>query len=639
MRWIANLGIWQKFILMGAAAAAMALPPAVLTVRAKVTEVSVAREESAGIGPSTDLLKLIRVTQQHRGLSNAVLGGNAGMAAAREAAQAEVKDVLARAAASAAAYADPGLVAAVQSEWDAVAQAVAGRRWQPAESFARHTALVARQLQWLENVLDRSTMALDPAAGTYYTILASLDKAPWLTELLGQLRARGALALTRQSLGDDERLALGATMAQARTRQAEAQAALRKAAAAEPAIGQALEKPLQAAAQQHEQLMARIERDLVGPGGPSGAAADYFKLSTAAIDAQFALAEAGLALVGDRLQERAADARNQLIATLVLMVLALLVGAGLMVAVAHGVAGSVRAAGAAAEALAEGDLTHTVRVEGKDELGVMARSMSHAMGQLSHLVGDVRQRVEAVAQASQQIASGNHDLSSRTEQQASSLEQTASAMAQITATVAQSAQHARRALEVAQHAQDTARDGGERFQAVTQTMDRIASSSRSIGEIVAIIDGIAFQTNLLALNAAVEAARAGAHGRGFAVVAGDVRALAGRSANAAHEIRNLIDGAVEHVAAGVEQTASAGHAMNTVRDSVAEMARLVSEIANAAGEQSRGIEEVNIAVSQIDRMTQQNAALVEETAAAAQSLSSQAARMVDSIAVFRVQPA
>ncbi len=639
MRLIANLGIWQKFVLMGVAAASMALPPAVMLVRAKAGEVSVARQESAGLGPAADLLQLIRLTQQHRGLSHAVLGGNTGMVAARDTAQAEVKQALARAQASAPGYADPGQAAAIQSEWEAVAQAVAGRRWQPAESFARHTALVAQQLRWLENVVDRSTMALDPAAGTYYTILASLDKAPWLTELLGQLRARGALALTRQSLPDEDRLALASTMAQARTRHAEARAALQKAGAADAEIGKALAPALQAAVQQHDLLMARIERDLVSPGGPSGAAADYFKVATAAIDAQFALAEAGLALVGERLKARAADARNELVVTMALMALALAAGAGLMVAVAHGVVGSVREAGHAADALAEGDLTHTVRAEGGDELGAMTRSMGHAMGQLAHMVGDVRQRVEAVAQASQQIASGNHDLSARTEQQASSLEQTASAMAQITATVAQSAQHARRALEVAEQAQDTARDGADRFQAVTLTMDRIASSSRNIGEIAGMIDGIAFQTNLLALNAAVEAARAGAHGRGFAVVAGDVRALAARSANAAHEIRNLIDGAVEHVAAGVDQTANAGRAMATVRESVGEMARLVGEIANAAGEQSRGIEEVNIAVTQIDHMTQQNAALVEETAAAAQSLSSQAARMVDSIAVFRVQPA
>lgn len=449
MAWIASLKIWQKFLLIGAVAAAMALPPAVMLVRAKVGEVTSAREELAGIAPAADLLRLVRLTQQHRGLSAGMLGGNAEMVAAREKVQAEVQAALAQAIASAARYQGGPALGELQAEWETIARAVGARQWQPPESFARHTALVARQLRWLEQVLDRSTLALDPAAATYYTIIATLDKSPWLTELLGQLRGRGALALARKALPDDERLGLAATMAQARTRQAEARSALEKATAADATVGGVLAGKLKAADEQHEALMALIERDLLGAAGPDGSAPDFFKAATAAIDARFGLIDAALADVGQRLEARAADARNELVVTLAAVVLATLLGAGILVAVARGVVGSVREAGAAADALAGGDLTHDVRDGGRDELGAMSRSMGQAMGQLSHLVGDVRMRVEAVAQASQQIASGNHDLSQRTEEQASSLEQTASAVAQITATVAQTAEHAARALQLA----------------------------------------------------------------------------------------------------------------------------------------------------------------------------------------------
>jgi methyl-accepting chemotaxis protein len=290
---------------------------------------------------------------------------------------------------------------------------------------------------------------------------------------------------------------------------------------------------------------------------------------------------------------------------------------------------------AAATAIADGDLSHEIDTRGADE-GSLVAAMERMRLQLGRLVADVRGGVDSLSTASAEIASGNMDLSNRTEQQAGALQVTASSMEELTATVRQSADHARTASQLAAEASTSAQRGGEAVQGVVQTMERISASSRKIADIIGTIDGIAFQTNILALNAAVEAARAGEQGRGFAVVAGEVRLLAGRSAEAAKEIKSLIADSVEKVEEGNRQVAGAGHTMQAVVDSVRKVNDLIAEISHAAGEQSAGIAQVNDSVGDMDRSTQQNAALVEEIAAAAQSLKTQADQLAQAVAVFRV---
>ncbi|MFG6416671.1 methyl-accepting chemotaxis protein [Roseateles sp. DC23W] len=286
--------------------------------------------------------------------------------------------------------------------------------------------------------------------------------------------------------------------------------------------------------------------------------------------------------------------------------------------------------------VAGGDLTINVVTDRGDELGALQRALSDTVAALRRVVGEVRSGVDSVTTASSQIAAGNQDLSSRTEQQASSLQETASSMEELTATVRQSADTARAASGLAAQASEAAGRGGEVVGQVVGTMDEISTSSRKIVDIIAVIDGIAFQTNILALNAAVEAARAGEQGRGFAVVASEVRSLAQRSAEAAKEIKTLIGASVERVEAGSRQVADAGQAMQSIVEQVRKVNDLIGEIAGTASEQSRGIEQVNIAVTQMDQVTQQNAALVEESAAAASSLAHQAEALAKAVAVFRV---
>ena len=312
------------------------------------------------------------------------------------------------------------------------------------------------------------------------------------------------------------------------------------------------------------------------------------------------------------------------------------IGVLLAVRLSHSIVGPLRQASHLATRIADGDLRETTAEAGDDEAAKMMRSLAAMQAALAQIVGQVRESAESIEVASAEVASGNLDLSNRTEQTASNLQQTASSMTQLSGTVSQSAEAAGQAKQLAGTAANAAGRGGEVVSRVVTTMDEINTSSKKIADIIATIDGIAFQTNILALNAAVEAARAGEQGRGFAVVAGEVRLLAQRSAEAAREIKVLIATSVERVSTGTQLVGAAGTTMTEIVASVQRVADIIGEIAASASEQSSGLSHVNGTVVELDQMTQQNAALVEESAAAAQSLKEQATRLSGLMSRFRL---
>ena len=342
--------------------------------------------------------------------------------------------------------------------------------------------------------------------------------------------------------------------------------------------------------------------------------------------------------------DQAASAGGKRLEATANLVIALLAGSVLLAVVVitpltilnmRSICDPIRDAERLTDAIAQGDLTERqVDARGKDEAAHLLKALTAMQASLRQIVTQVRHSTDSITTASTEIASGNQDLSARTEQTASNLQQAASSMEQLTGTVKQSADSARQANQLASSAAEVAARGGKVVAEVVSTMDDINASSKKIADIIGVIDGIAFQTNILALNAAVEAARAGEQGRGFAVVAGEVRNLAQRSAEAAKEIKALIGASVEKVESGSKLVANAGKTMQEIVGSVQRVTDIIGEITAAAAEQSDGIGQVNASVVQLDQMTQQNASLVEESAAAAESLKEQAMRLAEAVSVF-----
>ncbi|MDN7430770.1 methyl-accepting chemotaxis protein [Burkholderia sp. AU45388] len=368
------------------------------------------------------------------------------------------------------------------------------------------------------------------------------------------------------------------------------------------------------------------------------------ELATKAAAVEFAsfVKAVDAAVQASREQSEAANAsasasyHEAVIETGLLVAIAFVAGIGVAILITRSITRPLARAVSVAQTVAQGDLTSEIDASGKDETAMLLTALKEMNERLARMVGDIQHSADSIATASSEIAAGNIDLSQRTEEQAASLEETAASMEQLTSTVKQNADNAAQGSTFAQNASEVAVRGGHVVNRVVETMDEISARTDRMSAIIAAIEGIAFQTNILALNAAVEAARAGEQGRGFAVVAGEVRSLAQRSATAAKEIKDLITESADGVRKGAELVAEAGVTMKDVVSAVARVTDLMEEISAASQEQRKGIEQVNQAVTQMDEVTQQNAALVEESAAAAQSMSSQSSGLKEMISVFRI---
>ncbi|WP_174865339.1 methyl-accepting chemotaxis protein [Pectobacterium polaris] len=379
---------------------------------------------------------------------------------------------------------------------------------------------------------------------------------------------------------------------------------------------------------------------LVSAGNTDAASEEYFNVTRVTQAKYTSKVHEFIDVQDDKMSSSAREVgdsyKNALMVLATIIIISALAGLIIASLITRSVTQPIKEALGVAENVAKGDLTSEIYTDRQDETGQLLSALNNMNGSLRQIVSQVRDGAETISSAASQIAAGNQDLSARTEEQASSLEETASSMEQLTSTIRNTADNTTQATDLAASASETVKKSGIMMETVTQEMRGIRDSSQRMAEIIGVIDGIAFQTNILALNAAVEAARAGEQGRGFAVVASEVRALAQRSATAAKEIKELIDDSFKKVQDGMGLVEKTGVTMNSLVTNVQGVTGIISEIAQASREQSDGINQINLAVGQIDTTTQQNAALVEESAAAALSLQDQANSLARTVSVFNL---
>jgi methyl-accepting chemotaxis protein len=636
---VRNLRFANKFLLLALLAALMLAVPTVIFVRAELALIGAAKQEVRGLTPIQDVMKLTQLSQQHRGLSGGALAGNEAQASARQAKEGEVSQSYTKAQASVAALDNAkldALVVKIGTDWKALAAAVGSKSIAGPESFARHTALIADQLTLSDDIVNATGIALDSTAAGYYLQAAVLQHMPRVTEGLGQIRARGNALLVKGSATPEDKVRLDALGSGIRISMNAARKAIELATVANPALATSVGDALTKAVAATEDGLRLVDEKIIRAEVLNHPPAEYFAATTKTIDTQFGLISIAFEALRKQLDDTVASAQRELLfGTLVVAAMTAL-AAWVMVAVTTTTTSSVNLALRLAKGVAAGDLSQQIVAKGDDEMGHLLHALAAMQSSLSSVVSTVRRDSEGVATASAEIAQGNNDMSARTESQASALEQTAASMEELSGTVRQNADSARAANQLALSASGVAVKGGEVVAQVVDTMKGINESSHKISDIIQVIDGIAFQTNILALNAAVEAARAGEQGRGFAVVASEVRSLAGRSADAAKEIKLLINASVERVEHGTALVDQAGTTMNEVVTSIRRVTDIMGEISAASNEQALGVAQVGEAVKQMDEVTQQNAALVEEMAAAASSLKNQASDLVEAVSVFKL---
>ena len=593
-----------------------------------------------GAAPALVLNKVVQLMQVHRGLSAGMLSGDAALAArrpaAREALEKAMGDVAASFAAAQVPAAQASAWAQAEQTWKTLEQAVAARSLQTAQSTAQHTQLIATIMLINEGLLHAYGLQTDAAPDTHALIQASLVHAPMLGEKLGVLRAQGSGFLGRGELPLQDKGQLLMLRQRVIELQAETLRSFDRAMDRNPQFRQALGGKTQELQGMVTQSLQLLEGEVLNATTLQLPAKDYFDHFTRTIEALNALNAQAAGHLAQSLKDRVAALQQGLLWVAVALLTTLSLSAALALVFVRSMTRPLTQAVQLSRAVAQGDLSGGPITHGSNEVGQLLEALLQMRQQLTAVVRNVRDDSESVATASVQIAQGNMDLSARTESQASALEETAASMEQLNATVHQNADRAQQASQLAASASTVAVQGGEVVAQVVDTMHGINASSQKISDIIGVIDSIAFQTNILALNAAVEAARAGEQGRGFAVVASEVRSLAGRSAEAAREIKSLISASVERVSQGSALVDRAGTTMSEVVGAIRGVTDIMAEISAASHEQSLGVAQVGEAVTQLDQVTQQNAALVEEMAAAASSLKGQAKDLVQVVSVFRL---
>nr|WP_315425699.1 methyl-accepting chemotaxis protein [uncultured Albidiferax sp.] len=503
----------------------------------------------------------------------------------------------------------------------------------PADTFAAHSALIHEALKLISNIADDSQLSLDPELESYHVMNVGVLLGPKYSEQLARLRGLSYAALvSKEPLPPKSAELLHESLALIEFIDEQVENSYRLGVEDFPEVAKKFD--MKGVDDSRELLLKTVEKDILGES-IQGDPAAFLAMATAALDKQRAIDKQLRERLNGLLDARMSRLQTAFYSELAICIFFIALAVYLMLAFYKVMMGGLQEVSGHLTEITQGNLTTAPKPWGSDEVAQLMLTMGAMQASLRKIASSVRDGAGSVQTASDEIASASHDLSQRTESNAASLEKTAASMEQITATVKHTADSVQGATSIVRENAAAATRGGQVISQVVKTMEGIRTSSNQIGEIIGVIDGIAFQTNILALNAAVEAARAGEQGRGFAVVASEVRSLAGRSAAAAKEIKTLISASIEQVEVGTRVVAEAGTTIGEIVANAGRIDTLMGEISTATREQTQGVAEVATAVHDLDQSTQQNAALVEQTASAAGSLAEQAQRLANDIAFFK----
>ncbi len=633
IRLMRQLRIATKMSLMGLF---LLVPLALLLVstwRSAESDRQVAATELEGVRLARHASELIGHTQAHRGLTNRVLSGDAAATPARDRARAAMTETLRALDADVAATRHFDAASLWSERRDAIGALAEGRHpAQRQEAFAQHTAAVENLRQMLMLIGERSGLVLDPEAATFFLMDIAVERVVPLSETIGLTRGQGAAILVRGDASNTERVQILGRMdllvSQVRDLRQKLAALERAGTPASPAWQESLTGI---------EAFGREVRAIFGADAIEGDAAAFFERGSQALAGLQRMDAEIVDLLQQGLEQRHAKVTREMVLELSVAAVGVLLMAYFAVSFYLSFVGAFRALSLGVSKVAEGNLEHRVEIKGRDELADVGAMLETMNGKLSAMVAEIRSSAVRVGNAGQQVATGSQALSQRTDEQAASLRQTVATVSQLSAAVAANADAAQQLDSVAGRLRVQAEAGGEAMRATVGSMSALESSSKRVAEIIGVIDGISFQTNILALNAAVEAARAGEAGRGFAVVASEVRSLAQRSSAAAGEIRTLIGQSTQQVEASVARIENVGATLDAVVTGVQNVSDQLRSIATASAQQSQGLREMSQNVGNLDEITRQNAALVEESTAASHELVERAQLLSSAVSSIRLR--